>query len=250
MKKKNIKSKICNIVIFFAIILIITSLIYIGYIAIQWKKNDDISNLINDAEISNTSNNVNERIQKIENLKQINNDIVGWVEIEGTNISYPVLQTTNNEYYLNHDYKKEYDVNGSIFMDSNSIIGENSYNYMIYGHNNKNGIMFENLQKFKKHDFYSQHKFIRFTTAFSDDKYEIIAVVMSDAKSSDGNEFKYYSYNNIDNESDFNFFVENCKKQSIYEIEKTANFGEQLITLSTCEYSTEDGRLGIIAVKI
>lgn len=251
------KKILCNLIITLAIIMMIISVIYIGYIALQWKKNNEISNLLDEVEILGAGEAENERIQQVQGLKEINQDIIGWLEIEGTNINYPVLQSEDNEYYLNHDYKGAEDVNGSIFLDYATKLGETS-NYMIYGHNNKNGIMFDQLEKFKDYEFYSKHKTIRFTTEDSDDEYEIIAVLMTDAQNDftsnnhdiEDNDFKYYSFNNINNETDFNLFVENCKQHSLYEIEKTAKFGEQLITLSTCEYSTKDGRLGIVAKKL
>ena len=257
------KKVICNLTITISIILMISSAMYIGYIMLQWNKNNRISNLLEEVKVEDARNSDgvegkdDTRMLQVNSLKEKNNEIIGWLEIEDTNISYPVLQSDNNEYYLHHDYKGAEDVNGSIYLDYKSKIGETS-NYMIYGHNNKNGIMFAQLEKFKDYKFYNKHKTIRFTTENSDDEYEIIAVLITDAQKdflmgtkqeTKDNDFKYYSFENINNKDDFDFFVEKCKQQSIYEIDTTAEFGEQLITLSTCEYSTKEGRLGVIAKK-
>ena len=99
-----------------------------------------------------------DRIEKVKELQKENSDIVAWIEIEGTNINYPVLHTTNNDFYLNYNYKKEETLAGSLFLDKDFDIKNGSSNYLIYGHRNKQGLMFEDLLKYAKEDFYKEQK--------------------------------------------------------------------------------------------
>jgi len=188
---------------------------------------------------------------KIEELQKENSDIVGWLEIENTNINYPVLQTYNNEFYLTHDYKKKYSKNGSIFLDKSVNIDIKSTNFLIYGHRNTAGLMFEDLIKYKKEEYYKKNPIIKFTTSNEESEYEIISVFLSHVYyKNEKNVFRYYYFINAKNEEEFNEYITGVKKNSIYNIEKTAVYGDQLLTLSTCEYSRKDGRLAIVAKKI
>ena len=188
---------------------------------------------------------------QLQELKKQNNDIVAWLEIPNTKINYPVLQTTDNEYYMTHTYKKEYSTDGSIFLDKDYDWEIPSSNLLIYGHNNKNGNMFQALLKYEDENYYKEHPTIEFTTANEDSNYEIIAVFKSRVYyKSEQNVFRYYFFINAENEEDYNYYVEESKKASLYDTGKTAKYGEQLLTLSTCEYSQEDGRFVIVAKKI
>ena len=192
-----------------------------------------------------------ERMLKVEKLQEENADIVGWLEIEDTSINYPVLQGTDNEYYMTHNYKKQKSKNGSIFLTKDYDWSIPSSNLLIYGHNMNNGTMFQELLKYEKESFYKQHPVIRFTTENEDAEYEIIAVLKTRVfYKSEKNVFRYYYFVNAETEEEYNVFVENAKKESLYSIDKTAKFGEQLITLSTCSYHVKDGRFAVIGRKV
>ncbi len=193
-----------------------------------------------------------ERIKKLKELQKENSDIVGWIEIENSKINYPVLQTTDNDFYVRHNYKKEYSFDGSIFLDKDYNWNLPSTNLLIYGHNNKGSSeMFVDLMKYKDEEYYNTHNTIRFTTSTEDAEYEIIAVFLSRIfYKSETDVFRYYYFINANNEEEFNDYIENCKKISLYNIEATAKYGDQLMTLITCSYHTEDGRLAVVARKI
>lgn len=242
---------------------IICSIIYIAkyyYDLSNAKKETNLLNevIINEALLVDTSeeNEIiepvkNERILKVEELRKENNDIIGWIEIENTNINYPVLQCSNNDFYMNHDYKKNYSMAGSIFLDKAYSWNIPSSNLLIYGHNMKNGTMFENLLNYKNYDYYSSHPNIRFTTNAEDATFEIISVFPSRTYyKSEENVFRYYFFINAKDENDFNNFVNNAKKYSLYDTGKTAQYGDQLMTLSTCAYHTDDGKFVVVAKKI
>ena len=191
-----------------------------------------------------------ERMLQVMELQKENPEVVGWLEIEGTNISYPVCQTDNNDYYLTHSYKKEKVTGGSLFLDKDYDFTIPSSNLLIYGHRNTKGLLFEDLIKYQDEDFYNDHKTIRFTTGTEDATYEVMAAFNSRVYYQDEtNVFRYYYFVNAENKSEYDEFVENCKKESIYDTGVTAEYGDQLLTLSTCEYSQKDGRFAVVARK-
>lgn len=192
-----------------------------------------------------------ERMLQVKTLKQENPDIIGWLEIKGTTVSYPVLQGTDNEFYMNHNYKKEKSRNGSIFLSKDYNWNIPSSNLLIYGHNLQNGTMFQELLKYSSENFYKEHPVINFATENEDAEYEIISVFKSRVYyKSEKNVFRYYYFINAETEAEYNEFVENAKKESLYNIEATAKYGEQLITLSTCSYHVKDGRFAVVGRKI
>ena len=208
------------------------------------------ANITTQENIEETTNQETERILKVQKLQEENSDIVGWLEIEGTNINYPVLQGTDNEYYMTHNYKKQKSKNGSIFLSKDYDWSIPSSNLLIYGHNLNNGTMFQELLKYEKEEFYKKHPIIRFTTNKEDAEYEIISVFKSRVYyKTEKNVFRYYFFVNANSEAEYNEFVQNAKKASLYDIDKTAKFGDQLITLSTCSYHVEDGRFAVVGRK-
>ena len=198
-----------------------------------------------------TINTKTERMLKLEELQTINPEIIGWLEIENTDINYPVLQSSNNSYYMNHNYKKQYSTNGSVFLDKDFNWNPQSSNFLIYGHNMKNNTMFQSLLNYKNKSYYNQHPIIKFTTSIEDANYEIISAFESRVYyKSEKNVFRYYYFVNAQDENEYNQFVANCKKAALYDTNTTATFGEQLLTLSTCSYHTKDGRFAVVAKKV
>ncbi len=192
-----------------------------------------------------------ERMLKLEELQKENPDIIAWIEIEGTNINYPVLQGEDNDFYMNHNYKKQSISSGSIFLDKDYSWNHTSSNMLIYGHNMKNGTMFRDLLKYKNKSYYDKHPIIKFTTNTYDCNFEIISAFQSKVyKKTDKDVFKYYFYTNISTEEEFNEYAQNVKKASLYDTGKDAVFGDMLITLSTCAYHTNNGRFVVVGKKV
>lgn len=190
----------------------------------------------------------NERMLKVEELQKENPELIGWLEIAGTVVNYPVMQGSDNDFYVYHNYEKKKAESGSLFIDSNFSWEPRSSNLMIYGHNMKNGTMFTSLLNYKSKNYYNLHPDIRFTTADNDATYEIIAVFESKVyASSDLNTFKYYNFINARDKEDYDNFIYNVKKLSIYDTGKTAVYGENLMTLSTCAYHIKNGRFAVVA---
>jgi len=249
-KKLKIKSKAK----LFRVFLILALIISVSILIIKLSHNNT-DPLIEEIQKDNSEPQENietEKMKKLKELQKVNSDIVGWIEIEDSKINYPVLQTTDNDFYVRRNYKKEYSVEGSIFLDKDYNWDLPSTNLLIYGHNNRGSSeMFVDLMNYKEEEYYNTHKTIRFTTNKEDAEYEIIAVFLSRIfYKSETDVFRYYYFINANNEEEFNDYIENSKKISLYDIEATAEYGDQLMTLLTCSYHTEDGRLAVVARKI
>ena len=249
--EKKKKNKLIYIIL---IILVIWAAIYLVKHFYDIYKANRTSNLIDTIEINEDeiSDEVTERMLQVKTLKETNSDIVGWLEIENTKISYPILQGEDNDFYMTHDYKKEYTKEGSLFLDKDYDWNLPSSNLLIYGHNNIGSTeMFADLLNYKEESYYKEHPSIRFTTENEDAEYEIIAVFESRVYyKSEKNVFRYYYFINAENEEEYNEFVSNAKEASLYDTGKTAEYGDQLMTLSTCAYHTEDGRFAVVAKKV
>ena len=172
---------------------------------------------------------------------------MGWLKIKDTNIDYPVMQTEKErqDYYLHRNFYKEYSQLGTPYIAEACNI-QTSDNVIIYGHHITNNKMFGELEKYKKQNFYENHKIINFNTIYENADYEIIAVFKTVAYTG----FKYYNFINANSRDEFDTFIDKCKELSFYNTGKTAKYGDKLLTLSTCEYSRKNGRLVVIAKKI
>lgn len=189
-------------------------------------------------------------LDKYEALYQHNKDMIGWIKINGTNINYPVMFTKDN-FYLNHNFDKKNSKSGIPYIDSRGSVDPFYTNTIIHGHNMKNETMFSELIKYKDIDFYKQHPVIQFDTLYEQQEYQIIAVFESEIFPKNNDKvFKYYQFLNSNNKDEYENYISNIKNLSLYEIEKTAEYNDQLITLSTCAYHTKNGRFVIVASKI
>ena len=186
--------------------------------------------------------------EKYRAVQEQNSDFLGWLSILGTNIDYPVMQTVDEpNFYLKHGFDKKYADCGCPYVQENCDIAE-SDNLVIYGHHIKGGKMFGALEDYKSKSFYEEHKTIQFDTLTEQAEYEIVAVFKTVAYSSEG--FRYYDFVDAENEEDFNSYVGKCKELALYDTGVTAEYGDRLITLSTCEYSAQNGRLVVVAKKV
>jgi len=191
-----------------------------------------------------------EILEKYKNLFNQNKKLIGWVKIADTNIDYPVMQTSDNEYYLDHNLNQEYDKNGSIFMDKDCDVLKPSTNYILYGHHMKSGKMFGKLHLYENEEYYKKHPYIQFDTIYEEGLYEIMYVFRSRVYGETEIVFKYYQFIDADSEQEFNSYMEEMASISFYDTGVTAQFGDQLLTLSTCDYEETNGRFVVVAKKI
>lgn len=154
-------------------------------------------------------------IGKYVDLYKKNSDIIGWLTVDGTRMDYPVMQTQNDpEFYLRRNFDKEYSISGVPFMDAQSDIFKPTSNWMLYGHNMKDGTMFHDLLDFADKDFYQEHKTIKFDTIYKggQGEYAIIAAFYSQIYPENKNVFKYYNYAGLTGENKFKEYVTEVKK--------------------------------------
>lgn len=174
-------------------------------------------------------------------LKQ-NPDVVGWITIDGTQIDYPVLQSSNNETYLTQNYNNSESRAGSIFLDYRNDISSPGLNTVIYGHRMKDGSMFQHLTKFLEDDFFETHRTFEFDTLYNSYEAEIFAVYNTLT------EFNYIQTEFAD-EAEYSKLLKEIKEVSKFETDVEVNADDPIITLSTCDYELDkhEGRLVIQA---
>lgn len=189
-----------------------------------------------------------EKTIALQALKSENQDLAGWIQIEGTQINYPVMQTLDEpEFYLHRDFDKNYSEYGTPFIDSRCSFQEGtSLNTIIYGHHMKNGSMFADLENYSDPDFAKENSVIRLDTMISSDNYEILAAFKMNANQV---EDAIYDLMLADTEEKYNSFLSFVRDNAFYDTGVETVYGDQLVTLVTCEYSLRDGRFFLIAKK-
>ena len=191
-----------------------------------------------------------EVLEEYKNLAKKNQKLIGWVKIDDTNIDYPVMQTSDNEYYQDHNLNQEYDKNGSIFMDKDCDVLKPSTNFILYGHHMKSGQMFGKLDLYEDKEYYEEHPYIQFDTIYEKGLYQIMYVFRSRVYSEEEIVFKYYQFIDAYSEQEFDSNMQEMAAMSLYDTGVTAQYGDRLLTLSTCDYQEKNGRFVVVAKKV
>lgn len=189
------------------------------------------------------------RLAKYDKVYEQNKDFVGWINVPGTIIDYPVMQTPKNEqYYLHTNFYGYWDYEGVPFCSAKSNLSAPSDNILIYGHHMKYGTMFAQLMNYKDKNFYDQNKIFYFDSIYRTGTYEIIAVVLTDTYSSS---FKYWDYG-MCNKEEFNEYLNFLKSHSLYKTDliDSVEYGDLLCSLSTCAYHNSQGRMLVVGKMI
>lgn len=182
-------------------------------------------------------------------LYKINPDLVGWIEIPGTEISYPVVQRKETtDYYLRRDFYGEHATHGCIYVREQCDVFEPTDNITIYGHRMRDGSMFAGLLQYKKEAYWQEHQTIYFDNLFERNTYEIVAVFRTTATLGEG--FRYHIFVDAENAEEFDEFVAKCKELAYYDTGVEAVYGDELITLSTCDYTITNGRFVVVAKRV
>lgn len=251
-------------------LLVVGSLAYLADYSYRTKRLDDYAaiqkNLKNTALITpetpetpetpvihyddDTADTLPDILPEYQTLYSLNKRLIGWVKIDDTYIDYPVLQTVNNDYYLNHNFDQEEDKNGSIFLDKDCSIYPRSTNLILYGHHMRSGRMFGQLNKYSSEKFYKEHKYIQFDTIYEKGTYEVMYVFRSKIYEESEIVFKYYQFTDAVSETEFESNMMQMADMSLYDTGVSAEYGDELLTLSTCDYYTSDGRFVVVAKKI
>lgn len=189
-------------------------------------------------------------LPKYESLYNTNKRLIGWLKIDDTIIDYPVMQCDNNTYYLDHNFDQQEDKVGTLFLDYQCDVVNGCDNYIIYGHHLQSGRMFSSLESYENQSYYNKHKYISFDTIFEEQMFEVMYVFRSRVYTDNDIVFKYYQFINANSEEEFNSAMNEMKLISFYDTGVNAHYGDQLLTLSTCDYNEQNGRFVVVAKRI
>lgn len=184
-------------------------------------------------EIQKTSENIDYK-GIYDKLKGLNNDYKGWITVENTDIDYPIVQGTDNDFYLKHDFNKNESISGCIFMDYLND-EDNDDNVMLYGHNMRNGSMFSKLQNFKENEFFNQNNKIIIKDEDGSHSYEAFSVYVLKP----GDKLGQINYSS---KEEFNEYIKYIKNKSFYNSDINVEKGDKILTLVTCTYEIDDAR--------
>ena len=190
--------------------------------------------------------------EQYKTLVSANPDCAGFLEIPGTAIQFPIMLTpTEPERYLYRDFFGKNEKRGTPFLDKATVLGE-SQNYIIYGHNMKDGSVFGTLPSFLDKNFCETHRLIYFNTAVSEGVYEVVAVCKTEVLARVSEEFKYYQYGGPLSQTDFEIYAESIRDMANLLFDYDVKWEDELLTLSTCYHrrSGDDGRLIVVAKRI
>lgn len=182
--------------------------------------------------------------EKIRQVKEKNKDVVGWIHMNDTNIDYPIVQTDNNDYYLTHDFNKQKNKAGWIYMDFRNQMDFSNRNTILYGHGRIDGTMFGTLKQLLKKDWWEKKSHLYFTTESMNKKitWEIFSVYTMKAES-------YYLSTYFSNTDRYKTFLRTIKNRSFFSFDVPLNTKDQILTLSTCKNEKEE-RIVVHAKKI
>ncbi len=244
---RRVGNKIIWKIIMLVLIIVI---VYSGYNIIIWlKSNNELDELENKVFSKMVIEEVSEETGEdttlktktkidFDSLKSMNNDVIGWISIENTNINYPVTQTTNNDYYLKRDINKKYNLCGNIFLDCNSKNDFSSQNSVIYGHTLLKGGMFTDLSKIYNGEL-GDEVYIKIYTPEFNYTYQVIAAYIAEPTK----DIIRTSFNNNEKEQ----YIKNGIRKSKIKFISDVDYNKDMITLITC-YG--DNRTVVNALKI
>ncbi len=184
-----------------------------------------------------------EVLDKYKPFVAVNEDMIGWISIADTKINYPVVQTTDNDYYHRKNFQGEDDYYGVPYLDYECRINldpeRESDNMIIYGHNIGNdGLMFNPISYYKQLDFYKKHPVVRFDSIYREQEYKIFGVMIVNAQpeQDNGTVFNYNHEIDFLKEGEFEAYVNEVRKRSMWDIDVDVNPDDNLLTISTCCY--------------
>ncbi len=250
------KKKYIIIIMYVLFILSLILLITLLTILINWNKDnkktdkqvDEINDMVKIREIEKEDDNVenvNPPVNNVtsdywyyigmnlldvdfNNLIEKNSDTVAWLNVGGTNINYPVVQTSDNDYYLKHSFKKEYTDAGWVFMDYRNNKDFNNKNTIIYGHSRLNKTMFGSLKNVITNNWFNkkENHIVRISTPSYNYLYQVFSTYKIETEN-------YYLTTEFTNE-EYMSFLENIKRRSVFKYDVALNENDKIITLSTC----------------
>ena len=208
--------------------------------------------------------------QKAREWNRRNKDYIGWLRMDGTYVDYPVMMDPGeteegdpiygpearvpNSYYLDHAWDRSYFRDGAIYMDCNDNFSgadaDQSENLVIYGHNMANGTMFGSIRRYRQDpSYFYDSPFIELSNRYKDYKYVIFAFLITPG-SYNATDFVYWNMEELDTKEDFDFYVDHCKAKWLLDTGVDVEYGDQLITLSTCYADYDNSRFIIVGRRL
>ena len=226
--------KAMSIIIKIISIICILSIIYFSYKIITWKIHVDENNNIKEdinKKIKIDSKSTQEEKYTIDfnSLKNENSDTIAYLKVNNTNIDYIVVKGEDNSFYLNHNFKKSWNIAGWIFADFHNKFDETDKNMIIYGHDTKDGSMFGTLNKILTKEWYEkeENQKIVLVTENNTYYYEVFSIYTIIAED-------YYINTIFSSEEEFDTFIKKLKSRSIVDFHKEVSGKDKILTLSSC----------------
>ena len=254
-KTDNLKDIFIKIIAVIAVVsLLVSSTVLVAHFAEEAHQRSIISTARNDFDFESTERNTaTNTYSSFNNLLSQNPDIKAWISISNTNIDNPVYQTTDNEFYLNHNMLKNKSRYGALFFDYRNDLrfGNQSKNITIYGHNMKDRSMFANLLNYKNLNFFKENPVVELKTLYQKESYAIFAIMITaaDSKDDNGNLFEYYK-SDFSSDEEFDTWLSEAKERSIINTNVSVDSSDNILTLSTCCYDFDDARFVVMAKKV
>ena len=230
------KNKIAKTISIITMLVCIGALIFSGYKIFDWYISNQANKKIKKKveESIKVDKKTNKTTVDFKTLKEQNPDTVAYLKVNGTNINYVVVKGKDNDYYLNHNFKKEYNISGWVFADYHNLLDGTDKNIIVYGHNTMDGSMFGSLNNILKKEWYenTDNLEITFITEKEESKYQVFSVYQIEAED-------YYINTNFTN-NDFNSFINNLKNRSIHDFNVEISPENSILTLSTCSFDGKE----------
>ena len=189
-----------------------------------------------------------EVLPRLQEQYEKNPDLAGWLTVPGTRIDYPVMYSPDEpERYLHANFEVSYSFAGLPFLDA--ACDPESGNRIIYAHNMLDGSMFRTLLKYQQKDFWQRNPVISFSTLYEEQEYEVVAAFYDKVYKKTDTNFKFYQFYDTSDQSRFDEAMAYYREHTLYDTGVTAQCGDELITLVTCAYQTENGRFVVVARK-
>lgn len=188
-------------------------------------------------------------LPEYQSIYDLNNDMVGWISVPNTRVNYPVMQSPNSpDFYLDHSFDRTWNAWGAIYVREACDVFAPSDNLVLYGHHMRDGSMFTGLDAYKKKSYWQDNQYFFFDTLYEHHTYRIFAAFKTSAEANIG--YAYHRFNDAADPSEFDSFVRTVKSLSYYDTGITPQYGDKLITLSTCEYTLTNGRFVVVGVRV
>lgn len=256
MKHKNqiVKYILSAVIILSLLILVVTSYKQIGRMqatkrleSLQELRSDSMNQDPEENRIYSTT--VNPEESKIYSTApnpqkkwiEMNSDYQGWIRVDDTIIDFPVVKAKDNAYYLDRDFFKDYSAAGSIFMDYRNTGSFKDRHTVIYGHYQSSGLMFADLHKFKDYEFASEHT-ISFDSLYKEKEFTVFSVYIDSA---DNAQLKL----RFDDDESYENYLKEITEGSMYEFDVDVNADKLLLTLASCSFEIDNGRIIIHAIE-